>query len=80
LLKEAGIDLTKDQEGNLDKLLATNEVEVAGLWKTEPGVPTELLDEEWNGYGPTRDSKRLRSNPLSRRSRSPNRGGVTPEA
>ena len=80
LLKEAGIDLTKDQEGNLDKLLATNEVEVAGLWKTEPGVPIELLDEDWNSYGPTRDPKRLRSNPLSRRSRSPNRGGVTPEA
>ena len=38
LLKEAGIDLSKDQEGALDKLLTTNKIEVADLWKAEPGV------------------------------------------
>ena len=79
LLKEAGIDLSKDREGALDKLLTTNKIEVADLWKAEPGVPGELLEGDWFGYGPTRDSKKLRSTPLSRRSRSPSQERVTPE-
>ncbi|CAE7299641.1 unnamed protein product [Symbiodinium sp. KB8] len=49
LLKEAGIDLNKEQEGALGKLLATNKLEVADLWKTEPGVPGELLEGDWFG-------------------------------
>ena len=76
LLKEAGIDLNKEQEGALGKLLATNKLEVADLWKPEPGVPGELLEGDWFGYGPTRDPKKMRSTPLSRRSRSPSREGV----
>ena len=79
LLKEAGIDLNKEQEGALGKLLATNKLEVADLWKPEPGVPGELLEGDWFGYGPARDPKRVRSTPLSRRSRSPSREGVNAE-
>ena len=60
LLKEAGIDLNKEQEGALGKLLA-------------------LLEGDWFGYGPARDPKRVRSTPLSRRSRSPSREGVNAE-
>ena len=83
LLKEAGVTLSPDQTGALTKFLATvgdQDLDVPSLWKAEAGVPGELLDSDWfsqeaNGrhgeYGPSRNDHRTRSNPLSRRSRSP---------
>ena len=76
LLKEAGVTV-----GDRD-------LDVPSLWKVEAGVPGELLDSDWfsqeangrNGeYGPSRNDHRTRSNPLSRRSRSPTREGTNAE-
>ena len=91
LLKEAGVTLSPDQTGALTKFLATvgdQDLDVPSLWKAEAGVPGELLDSDWfsqeangrNGeYGPSRNDHRTRSNPLSRRSRSPTREGTNAE-
>ena len=91
LLKEAAVTLTPDQTGALTKFLATvgdQDLDVPSLWKAEAGVPGELLDCDWlsqdangrNGeYGPSRTDHRTRSNPLSRRSRSPTREGTNAE-
>ena len=92
LLKEAGVTLSPpDQTGALTKFLATvgdQDLDVPSLWKAEAGVPGELLDSDWfsqeasgrhGEYGPSRNDHRTRSNPLSRRSRSPTREGTNAE-
>ena len=91
LLKEAGVTLSPDQTGALTKFLATvgdQALDAPSLWKAEAGVPRKLLESDWfsqdadgrnEEYGPTRIDHRTRSNPLSRRSRSPTREGTTAE-